>query len=227
MIARDTIRVAMRLLCLIALVVCAADAQIADGVTLSITRPANIVPDQAEFSAVFTVALDTTQQQVTQVLQDLGVSNPVVTAVAVASNTYSYPPSEDGSQLYFQVAFTTTPGAMKDISKKLDAFRAALPAGFTSLQFGAALTVSPAGIEAARQTALPLLLSEARTKAQALASAAGIKLGAIVGITEWSYSGYSAIGGIGTSPAIIGTSTYSSSSGPAYSFSATVKFAVQ
>ena len=172
----------MRLICLFALLACAAAAQSVDGVTISVTRQVNAAPDQAEFTAVFTVALDTTQQQVIQALHDLGVSEPlVVTAVAITSNSYSYPPV-DTSQLYFQVTFTSAPAAMKDIAKKLDAFRAAPPAGFTTLQFGAALTTSQAAIDAAHQTALPLILADARTKAQALASAAGVKLGPITGV---------------------------------------------
>src|SRR5438128_1315580 len=119
MIPRATMSIDMRLICLFALVVSAAAAQSVDGVTISVSRPANVVADQAEFTATFTVALDTTQQQVTQVLQDAGVSNPVVSAVAIASNSYSYPPIES-ALMYFQVAFTTAPGAMKDIAKKLD-----------------------------------------------------------------------------------------------------------
>src|SRR5437763_176948 len=151
MIARGTITTDMRLMCLFIVLACAAAAQSADGVTISVTRQANVPPDQAEFTAVFTVALDTTQQQVTQSLNDLGVSNPVVTTVAIASNTYSYPPS-DTSQLYFQVTFTSAPAAMKEIAKKLDAFRSAPPAGFTTVQYGAVLTTSQAAIDAAHQT---------------------------------------------------------------------------
>src|SRR5206468_2211278 len=87
MIARATITIDMRLMCLFILLACAAGAQGTDGLTINVMRQANLAPDQAEFTAVFTTALDTTQQQVTQSLNDLGVSNPVVTAVAIASNT--------------------------------------------------------------------------------------------------------------------------------------------
>ena len=116
---------------------------------------------------------------------------------------------------------------MKDIAKKLDAFRAAPPAGFTTVQYVAALTTSQAAIDAAHQTALPLMIAEARTKAQALASAAGVKLGPILGISEFSY-GAGAPAGYFLSSAVLGTITSSTSStGSQYSFSATVKFAVQ
>jgi uncharacterized protein YggE len=227
MIARAIIALDMRLICLLILVASAAVAQVTDGVTITVTRQANIAPDQAEFNAVLTTALDTTQQQVTQALNDLGVPNPVVTAVAIASNTYSYPPS-DTSQLYFQVTFTTTPAAMKDVAKKLDAFRSTPPAGFTSVQYGAALTTSQAAIDAAHQTALPLMIAEARTKAQALASAAGLKVGGIVGISEYGSGVGYPVGGFGIASAVLGIiSSSSSSTGSSFAFSATVKFAVQ
>jgi uncharacterized protein YggE len=178
----------MRLIGLILLLAGVAAAQGLEGVTITVTRPVNIGPDQAEFTAAFTVDLETNQQQVVQALQELGASNPTVGSVSASSNSYSYCPNEpQSSRLYFQVTFVTPPAAMKDMTKKLDALRVALPAGFTDLQFGALLTISQAALEAAHQSALPLLLADARVKAQALASAAGVRLGAIAGVTEYGY----------------------------------------
>ena len=99
--------------------------------TVSVTRTVNVAPDEVEFSAIVTATLDTTEQQVTQALQDVGIANPVVIGTGVSANTYSYPPPVK-SQVSFQISFTTPPGAMKDVSKKLDALRANLPAGLTS-----------------------------------------------------------------------------------------------
>ena len=70
---------------------------------------------------------------------------------------------------------------MKDISKKLDAFRANLPAGLTALQYIAVLGASQAAVDAAHKNALAALLADARAKAELLAAAAGVKLGAIAG----------------------------------------------
>jgi uncharacterized protein YggE len=226
MIPRVTIASDMRLICLFTLFVCAAAAQGIDGVTITVSRPMNITPDQAEFSAVVAVNLDVTQQQVTQALLDLGISNLAVAGVSVGSNNYCYSTSApDASYFSFQVTFTAAPAALKDISKKLDALRAALPEGFIGIQFAAGLTTSQAAFDAAHQTALPLLLADARAKAQALASASGVRLGALAGVSEFSYY----VGGVGTqggyyygSPMI---ATFAS--GTPYSFSATVKFAVQ
>ncbi len=213
----------MRLIGLILALAALASAQGVDGINVSVSRTVNVAPDQAEFAAVAAVSLDTTQQQVVAALQDLGVSNPVVTATAVGMNSYSYPPP-DASQLLFQVAFTAAPSALKDLSKKLDAFRAKLPDGFVSFQYAAALTASQAALDAARQSLLPQLLADARARAQTLAGAAGIRLGPVTGVSESSYS----IGGVGAPAYLVSGAVFTSSSSSTntqYTYFVGVKFA--
>jgi uncharacterized protein YggE len=226
MITRATIRVAMRYTYLIMLLACAGSAQTADGVTVTVTRTVNVTPDEAEFSAIVTATLDTTEQQVTQALQDVGISNPVVIGTGDSANTYSYPPPND-AQVLIQISFTTPPAALKDVSKKLDALRANLPAGLTSFQYAAVLGASQAAVDAAHKNALAALLADARGKAELLAAAAGVKLGAILGVTESFYN-------TGGAPAgaylITGTawsvgSSSGSFGGAQYTFYAGVKFA--
>lgn len=216
----------MRLIGLICLMACAASAQVADGVNVSVSRVVNVPPDQAEFSAVVSVPLDTTQQQVTQVFQDAGVSNPVVVAIAAGVNSCCYYPENPvGSQFHYQITFTTPPAAVKDLAKKLDALRAAPPEGVASLQYVAALTASPAAVESARRTLLPQLIAEARAKAQTLADAAGIRLGGVTGVSENSY-----LGGVGAPAGLYYSGSLISSaniSGSQHTFYAMVKFATQ
>jgi hypothetical protein len=225
MITRGTIAIDMRLIGLIFALAALAGAQAVDGVNVSVTRVINIAPDQAEFYAVAAVSLDITPQQVVAAFQELGIPNPTVTGVAVGANTYSYPPP-DGSQSYFQIYFTAAPSAMKDLAKKLDAFRAKLPEGYTSVQFAAALTASQAALDAARQTALPLLIGDARSRAQTLASAAGVKLGAIVGLAESYYGSPGAVSAWFQVTSAVYASSGSSTTGQ-YTFFVNVKFATQ
>src|ERR1044071_7594615 len=117
----------MRLIGLICAAVLSTAAQSSDGVNGAVSRTVNIVPDQAEFTAVVAVSLDTTQQQVAQAFRDMGVGNPSVVNSAAGTLAYSYPPLTD-SQFFYQVSFTTSPDGVKDLAKKLDAFRSALPA---------------------------------------------------------------------------------------------------
>ena len=128
----------MRFVSLILLSTCAAFAQFNDGITTSVTRSVAIAPDEADFTVVVSTSLDTTQQQVTQVFQDAGIQNSNVTSVAAGLNGSVFPPPTD-SQIFYQIAFTAAPTALKDISKKLDALRSNLPAALSSLQYTATM----------------------------------------------------------------------------------------
>lgn len=215
----------MRLIGLILAAAAIAAAQGVDGVNVSVSRVVSIAPDQAEFVAVAAVSLDTTQQQVLAAFQELGIASPAVTSTVVGVNNYSYPPP-DASQLYFQASFAAAPSALKDLSKKLDAFRATPPAGFSMVQYAAALTASPSAIEAARQTILPLLLGDARSRAQTLAAAAGIKLGAVTGATE-SYYGGPSLGNAWYALSSAVLTSGSTTQASQYTFFVSVKFAAQ
>jgi uncharacterized protein YggE len=218
----------MRLIGLICAAALAAAAQTADGVTVSVSRSVNIPADQAEFTAVVAVGLDITQQQVAQAFRELGAPNPAVVAVAAGVPSYSYPPVTD-SQFYYQISFTTAPDGVKDLAKKIDAFRASLPEGYTTVQYSANLTAGAAAVESARKAALPLLVTDARAKAQTLAEVSGVKLGAVLGVSDYSSGlGYAAPAGYILSN-FLTSGSYSTSygSGTQYTFSATVRFAVQ
>jgi uncharacterized protein YggE len=218
----------MRLITLICALACAAAAQVVDGVNVSISRIVTVPADQAEFTALVTVTLDTTQQQVVQIFQDAGVANPVVVGVAAGANPYPYPyPTEPvSSQFLYQVSFTTPPGAVKDLAKKLDTLRGAPPEGVTSFQYAASLTAGSAAVESVRRTLLPQLIAEARIKAQTLAEAAGIRLGAVVGVSESSYAYGTPVGGYLLS-SVLSSSISTGASGTQYTFYAMVKFATQ
>jgi uncharacterized protein YggE len=205
----------------------AAFAQLSDGLTVSVNRTVTVAPDEADFTVMLTTSLDTTQSQVTQALQDLGASNPAVTVVVVAANSYAYPQTPD-SQLNYMVTFTTAPAAMVTLSKKLDAFRASPPAGILGAQYTATLNAGSAAVAAAHDATLPKLLADAQARAGTLAAAAGLKVGAILGVSEFS----SAVYGYSAPAAYITTGVLSSSNttgtgGTQFTFSATVKFAAQ
>jgi uncharacterized protein YggE len=203
----------------------AAFGQVTDGITVNTTRIVNITPDEADFTVVVTAKLDTTQAQVTQAFQNIGIQNLTVTGVAVGPNQNSYPPPSD-SQSYYQIIFTVAPAAMKDYAQRLDTMHAGLPDGFTSLQYSAAMNASQAAVDSAHQTALPQLLADARSRAQTLATVAGLKLGAILGVTESSYGNSGAFGSYLLVSSVFSTSP-TGGNGTQYTFYATVKFGAQ
>lgn len=226
----------MRYLALISLFAFAASAQVADGITTLVSRTVSIAPDEGDFVVLVSTSLDTTQDQVTQVFHDAGIQNLNVTGVAAGLNGVpiydpmtGVPQPNGASQLFYQISFTTAPAALSSYTKKLDAMRAKFPNGLMSLQYNAALNASQSAVDASHQATLPLLLQDARTKAQALATAANLKLGAITGVSE---SNYGAVGGISAPYAVI-SGVLGSFSSPGtnastqYTFYATVKFAAQ
>jgi uncharacterized protein YggE len=145
-----------------------------------------------------------------------------VTGAATGANNAVYPPTNDSS-LYYQIAFVVAPPAMKEYAKKLDGLRAALPAGITGLQYSAILVASTAAVETARQATFPLLIADARAKAQAIAAAAGLKLGGIQGIGESSY-GQGVSGYFLTLSPSLGSYSNTSNGGTQFTFFASVTF---
>ena len=147
-----------------------------------------------------------------------------------ASKAKIYAPA--GKFAYYRVAYATAgKRRMQTFANYSDAKAAAerIVRELANGSQAAALNASQAAVDAAHQTALPQLLQDARTKAQALATATGLKLGGITGVTE---ANYGAVGGISIPYAVItGTISSFSSSGTTastqYTFYATVRFAVQ
>src|SRR5689334_8111011 len=215
----------MRLLSLVFVFASAAAAQVGDGLVTLVTRNVSIAPDQAEFLVVATTGLDASQSDVLQVFRKAGIQNVAIVAVAAGPNTIQYPVPA-ASQVYYGISFTTAPDALKEFVKRLDSMKAEPPEPITTLQSSAVLSASPAAVEAAHQSVLPSLLNEARSKAQALAQAAGLKLGAIQGLSESSYAGQ----GISTGYFLTGAISPPFGSAPGamqYTFYASVKFGVQ
>jgi uncharacterized protein YggE len=217
----------MRLLGLILLTCVAAFAQVTDGIATSVTRTVILTADQADFSLIAAVPLATTQQQVMQILQEAGFPNLTSTGTYL-TQTYDYsrnPPNTDTVMVY-QFSLTVPAGELATTVKAAEALRTKLPATLTSFQYAAGLSASPTTIDAMRQTLLPQLFAEAQKRAQGLATAAGLKLGAIKGVSESSYSaggnyaGYIG-GGVGLS-SISGSTV--GSAGTQYTFYANISF---
>jgi uncharacterized protein YggE len=215
----------MRLSGLFLLAISFAFAQ-SDGILTSVSRNLSVSADQADFTVVAVTGLDFTADQVTQTLQTAGLQNLSLAGSAVVQNyDYATGSGQLQTQAVYQLNFSVTAAAMKDTAKKLEALRTSLPETLKNLQFSAFASASQAAVDAARQTVLPLLLADAQKKAQSLAAAAGVKLGAVKAVSESSYSA----GGSYQLAAIVsvpyfGTSNSTSGSGTQYTFYATVTF---
>lgn len=173
----------MRLVSLIMLVTCAAYAQLTDGVATSVTRTVLLTADEADFSLSASANRDTTQQQITQVFLDAGISGLTLTGTGVWP---SYDPTIQ-TQVTYQFTFSVPAAGLKDTVKKMDALKTNPPDLLKGLQYSAVLNASPSTVDATRQTLLPQLFAEAQKKAQTLAAVAGLTLGAAKSMSESYY----------------------------------------
>lgn len=223
----------MKLACSIFLLVSSAFAQ-SDGILTSASRSVTVTADQADFAIVATTSLDVTSDQVAQILQTAGLQNLTLTASAIVP-VNSFPIVNPQltvaplltAQAIYQFSFSVTAAAMKDTAKKVEALRVNLPATLQSLQYSANAVASQTAVDAARQTVLPLLLADAQKKAQSLAVAAGLKLGAIKAVSESSFgtpNAYSLVSSVISSG--YASSTTTGAGGTQYTFSAVVTFAL-
>ena len=199
-----------------------------DGISTGVSRSVTLQADEANFTIVATTGLDTTQQQVKQALEAAGIPGANFVAMAAGQNSYNYqePPI---TQLFYQFSYTSPAAGIKDGLKKLEALRAALPDLLKGLQYGASANASEASIESARQTVIPQLIAEARKKAAFLASAAGLNVTGVLGVTESNYGSYGSISSylnvaVLSQPMISSSGT--NSSGTQFTFYVNVRFGV-
>ncbi|HEY1497087.1 MAG TPA: SIMPL domain-containing protein [Candidatus Solibacter sp.] len=215
----------MRIFSLILLGCAAACAQSIDGLSVSVTRNVTLAADEAAFTVLASAAIDVTAEQALQVLQTAGLQNLSVAGTGLGQ-TYSYP-EPSAVQVINQINFTVPAAALRDAAKKLEALRLAPPQPLAGLQYSAIVNTGAATVEASRQTILPQLLAEAQKKAQFLATSAGVKLGAIKGVSESSYGVYALVGNWISSPqAITSSVSNSNSNGTQYTYYATVTFSL-
>ncbi len=205
-----------------------AFAQLTDGLATSVSRTVTLTADEADFSIIAGGALDTTQQQISQIFLDAGISGLSLSGTSL-SQTYDYstnPPTSQTVVLY-QFTFSVPAAGLKDAAKIMETVRATPPALLKSLQYSASLNASQSTVDAMRQTLLPQLFADAQKKAHDLAAAAGLKLGAVKGVSESFYAnGYSGNNWIGTSQFGSTFSSTSSGQGTQYMFTANVTFSV-
>ena len=218
----------MRLVTLFLLSAFTAFAQLTDGVATSVTRTVTLTADEADFSIVAGAGLGTTQQQVAQIFLDAGVPSLSNSGTALSQNyDYSTNPPTTQTLVLYQFTFSVPAAGLQDAAKIMEALRTSPPALLKSFQYSAALNASQATVDAMRQTLLPQLFADAQRKAQTLATAAGVKLGAVKGVSESFYStGNSGVSYINSTIfTTTGTTTSTSGgSGTQYTFYANVTY---
>ena len=218
----------MRLPALLLLFTCAAFAQLSDGIATSVSRTVTLTADQADFSIVAGVAIDTPQQQVAQIFLDAGISGLTLFGTSLNQNyDYSSNPPTVQTQILYQYTLSVPAAGLKDAAKIMESLRTKPPELLKSLAYAASLDASQTTVDAMHQTLLPQLFGEAQKKAQTLATAAGLKLGGLKGVSDSYYAtGNSGASWIGTSSFGGTFSSSSGNSGTQYVFNANLTFSV-
>jgi uncharacterized protein YggE len=154
-----------------------------DALSVTATKTVDLAPDEMTFNVVVLADQDTTLEQVLQVVKAAGVTANNLGGVGSSQ----FGPSPNQSRLVYQFTLTTPLTKFKDALDGFTAVRRGLLANSSSMELQTnviAITPTEAAREQARLLATTDLIADARKKADALAKAAGLTLGPIVGIGE-------------------------------------------
>jgi uncharacterized protein YggE len=191
-------------------------------VVVSSSKAADVKPD----SVVFTLSVDADPtlsiEDVVQSLSTLGITADDLQSIS----PYPYAPQNpnDTTTTKYLFAYTVPFAKLKATTNTLDQLRTSLKndKNIDLSYFITEYVVAPGVVNDARRKVLPDLIADARSRAQDIAKAAGVSLGAIVSISDSAY--YGAFGAVSGAPG----GYYSSAAIPrSYIFYITVSFAIQ
>lgn len=154
-----------------------------DALSVTATKTVDLAPDEVTFSVVALVDQDTTLDQVLQMVKDTGTAAKDLGGIGSSQ----FGPSPNQTRLVYQFTLTTPLAKFKDTLDRFAAVRRSLAASSSTAELQTnAVAIAPAEAtrEQARLQTTPDLIADARKKADALAKAAGLTLGPIVGIGE-------------------------------------------
>ena len=178
-----------------------------DGITAYASRTVYVQPDQIEATIALTTPATITSQQAANILQTAAIPSRMVSAATADTNFANRVLDRGTPSFVYTFAHSVAGSDMRDLVKKLETVQNTRSADYSSLSYATALTATQALLDDQFQRVLPQMIVDARKRAEVLAAAAGLKVGAVQTISE-------------TSPNIA-----SSSGKLALTFSIAVKFA--
>jgi hypothetical protein len=205
--------------CLFLFSVCALAQN--DGITTFASRTLYVQPDQVEATISLTTPATVTQQQAANVLQNAGLGSRLLSASTADLGVVGRALDRGNPSFLYSFSYSVAGSDMRDLVKKLETLQNARSTDYTSLNYSTTLSVSQALADEQFQRVLPQMLSDARKRAEVLASAAGLRVGAVQTISQ-TQSGV--IGGVVS--AISGFTSIGTAQPPALTFTVAVKFAV-
>ncbi len=165
----------------------------ANAIVVMASNTVVLTPTEASFMLNVSADMTITLEQVLTAL-DFGLTAQDLTGIG------SYPIGPyptNYNRLNYSFRLSVPFAQMKETVEKLEKLRKTLDSGMDLNYSSQMVGPSAAAFAEARDKALPELMSEARKRAEVLASAAQLKLGAIKGVTE----AYGSPSGVGPLPA--------------------------
>lgn len=144
-------------------------------------REVTYTPENAAFTIAGTAPADSTLDDILSALKDLNLQARDLVGISSATNRIGPPVGEPIVSYLFRVTVPYT--QMRGLQERIAATRRALTEAPSKILIGDVSTsIGPtaASIELARQRVLPDLIADARKRADAIARAASLGLGAIV-----------------------------------------------
>ena len=160
----------------------------AEGITVNGTGSIRAVPDRADFSfgvqstgRTASAALDANSAEMRRVIAALREAGVAAADIQTQHVALSPRLSDNGEAIIGYIAQNTVSAHLRDLDRAGAVIDGAVAAGANQV-YGPSLTRSNAA--ELYRNALRASVADARTKAQAIAAAAGVALGAVVGVTE-------------------------------------------
>lgn len=192
-----------------------------DALSVTGIKSVDLTPDEVTFNVVVLSDQDATLDQVLEAIKDSGVTARDLGGVGSSQ----FGPSPTQSRLVYQFTLVRPLAQFKDTLDKFTAARRSLLANNSTMELQTnvvSIQASDAAREQGRQQATADLIADARKRADALAKAAGVTLGSIVGINEPVLAGAGP-----NNPPIFGPFGPVGQSGVKTTFSMPVRFAIK
>jgi uncharacterized protein YggE len=152
-----------------------------DSISASASRSVFVQPDTVEATIAVTTPVTTTQQQASDALQSAGLPGRLVSARSEQASTQL---NGDGASFTYTFVHSAAATDLRDVTRKLDALRTASSSAISWVTYDVSLSASQTLSDEQFQRALPQLIADAKKKGEALASAGGLRLGAVQTVSD-------------------------------------------
>jgi len=154
-----------------------------DGIAINISRNVDLPPDSIYFALAIVTDPDISLDEVLTASQSLGLTAQSLSSVSLQQ----YGPSVGQTRLAYAFNLQVAYAKFKDTNDKLATLRRTMAAATPAMDlqiYGISIVPSDAARDQARLSVLPQLFDDAKKNADQLAKAAGVTLGAVLGVNE-------------------------------------------